>query len=99
VRITSYRSQRVELETSGDGASVLVLADTWYPGWRAWIDGRETPVLRANYVTRAVGLPAGEHRVVFAFVPVAFWVGLAVTLVTLGVAVLYARRVWREARK
>jgi len=93
-RISSYRSQRVEIETSGDGASVLVLADTWYPGWRAWIDGREVPVLRANYTARAIGLPAGEHHVVFAFVPVPFWVGLAITLATLAGIAVYVRRLW-----
>ena len=96
VRVVSYRSQRIELDTSGDGAAILVLADTWYPGWRAYVDGRETPVLRANYVTRAVALPAGEHRVEFVFVPLGFWAGLVVSVLTVAGAGLYLARAARR---
>lgn len=47
----------------------LLLSDTWYPGWKATVDGRPAPMLRANVAHRAVSLPPGNHRVVFRFRP------------------------------
>ena len=44
VRIAELRADRVRLEAELDGAGVVVLADAWDPGWRAWVDGRPAPV-------------------------------------------------------
>lgn|GEM_PF-6859690 len=57
----------IVLQTSADVACVLLLTDTYYPGWRAYVDDVETPILRANSAFRAVALPAGDHRVRFVF--------------------------------
>jgi uncharacterized membrane protein YfhO len=46
---------------------VLVLAEAWYPGWRAWVDGRETPCGPANVWARAAVVPAGDHEVRFEY--------------------------------
>jgi uncharacterized membrane protein YfhO len=48
---------------------VLVLHDTYYPGWIAEVDGRSVPILRADVLFRGVELDAGRHRVVFRFAP------------------------------
>jgi hypothetical protein len=47
--------------------SYLLLADTYYPGWRAEVDGRPTPVYRANLSVRAIQLPKGRHEVRFIY--------------------------------
>lgn len=60
---------RIELDVVAKQSGVLVLADADYPGWEAEIDGRETPILRANLAFRAVAVPAGAHRVVMRFRP------------------------------
>ena len=65
----------------GDGS----LGETWAPGWHAWVDGQEAPVLRANVIHRAVRLPAGQHRVEFRYVPAAFRLGLYGTAAALAV--------------
>jgi hypothetical protein len=71
----------------------LVLADTWYPGWKATIDRVETPVLRANYLFRAVQVPAGTHQVVFSYRPLWFYLGLALTALSAVVlGVIYVSR-------
>jgi hypothetical protein len=68
----------------------LVLADTFYPGWRARVDGRHVDVWRANYAFRAVALDAGEHEVAFEYRPASFIVGLACS----GIALATALVVW-----
>ena len=57
----------IEARTARGG--LLVLADTYYPGWTATVDGRAQPILRANVMQRGVAVPPGAHRVVFEFRP------------------------------
>ena len=58
----------------------LVLADTYYPGWRAEVDGTQAPIVRANLTGRAVRLPPGRHQVKFVYEPKPFFRGLRITL-------------------
>ena len=62
--------------------AMLVLTDTYYPGWRAYVDGREERIFRADYLFRAVRLSEGEHDVVFRYEPTSFRWGLWVTVGT-----------------
>jgi hypothetical protein len=67
--IRSYRPNEIDIAVAGDGPGFLVLADIWFPGWTCQVDGRSTPIYRANYLFRAVELPAGARDVVFTFAP------------------------------
>ena len=82
VRITGYRPNRVsiEVETTRDG--LLVLTDTFAPGWKARVDGQKTKVYVADHAFRAVVVPAGAHQVEFVYQPSSFWGGAAISLVT-----------------
>lgn len=60
---------RVTIETSLPQPGYLVLADTFYPGWQAFVDGHRAEIMRANYAFRAVQLTEGEHQVVFEYRP------------------------------
>ena len=82
VKIVEYEANRVVIETTSSQAGFLFLSDTYYPGWRAWVDGQEETVYRADYLFRAVLVPSGQHAVEFIFDPVAFKIGLAVALTT-----------------
>lgn len=78
---------RWEIATSGDQDSVLVVAEAWFPGWKAWLDGEEVEVLKADGAFLGVALPAGDHQVRLAYqLPTATKVGRFVTLVTLGIS-------------
>jgi Bacterial membrane protein YfhO len=81
---------RVELRTTSDAPSILVLGDNHYPGWEAEVDGRAARVLRVNYNLRGVELPAGEHAVCFTYRPRSLVVGLFVSLLTLAALALWA---------
>ncbi|MFN2173553.1 MAG: hypothetical protein ACK2UF_19175 [Candidatus Promineifilaceae bacterium] len=57
----------------------VILADAYYPGWQAAVDGRSTPLYRANSVTRATYVPAGRHAVTYRFQPADFYGGAIVS--------------------
>lgn len=67
VRVDAYTEQAVDLTATGPGT--LVLADSYYPGWVATVDGAEAPILRADLLFRGVELPAGTHAVRFRYDP------------------------------
>ena len=58
----------------------------YFPGWRAYVDGVETPIYRANYLFRGVVVPQGQHTLVFAYRPTSVLVGAAISLVALVLA-------------
>jgi hypothetical protein len=83
VRITSYRLNDVTVEVEAPGPVLLRLADLWYPDWTARVDGKLTPVLKADYLLRAVVVPAGRHRVEFRYESPAVMRGLLLSLLSL----------------
>jgi hypothetical protein len=92
---------RVVLDLARREPGWLLVAQTWYPGWRATLNGEDAEVLRANYAFQAVEIPPGQWRLELWYSPdswrlgvALFWVGLA-----LGAALLVreARGGWRRA--
>ena len=86
--------ERVDLRVEVAAPSVLVLADTWYPGWEVEVDGRAARLLRANAAFRAVVLPAGARSVSFRYRPRSFRLGATLSLAALAVvlgALLFGR--------
>ncbi len=68
---------------------LLFVGDSYYPGWKVYVDGRERPLLRANYMFRAVALDAGEHNVRFIYDPLSFKLGGLVSLLTVCWLIVY----------
>lgn len=86
--IRNYREQEVEIETEADRDGFLVLSDTYYPGWKATVDGNPTKIYRADFSFRAVGVPSGKHLVKFTFEPTYWRLGIGISLGTLMVVLL-----------
>ena len=77
--IIEYGLNKVTIRVHSDRPGFLFLADSYHPGWRATIDGKEAPVTPANFIFRGVPVPEGEHMVVFRFWPESFVKGMAVS--------------------
>ncbi len=83
VSITRYSSNLVESEVFTSQVGFLVLTDTWYPGWKAYVDEKETPIIRANYTFRAILVPEGSHTVRFSYEPQSVVIGAKISLISL----------------
>ena len=100
--VISYAPERIEIHTSGDVPGLLVLADAYYPGWHASVDGREVPIYPTNVLFRGVSVLAGDHSVLFTFEPAGWRLGLmagnaALVLITaLGLVAWWGFRRQRE---
>lgn len=83
LKVVGYEPTSVRVDASVDHDGFLFLNEIYYPGWRAYVDGQEQVVHRADAVFRALYLKAGNHRVVFKFQPTSFYLGATITLLTL----------------
>ena len=99
VDIDRYENSVVTMTTASNGESILVFADSFYPGWKAYVDGMETVILRANHFYRAVRLPGGKHQVEFRYEPRSFKMGAMISLATLSLMILISISVFIRQRK
>jgi len=72
-KIIRYENEKVEIEAVAKKASWLLLLDSYYPGWRALVDGKPVKIYRADGFFRALPIPAGKHLVTFDYHPAAFY--------------------------
>jgi hypothetical protein len=93
--IIRYEPDRVELTTRGAG--IAVLSDVYDAGWKATVDGRETPIHRVDYLLRGVAIEPGEHRIVMTYEPWSWRAGWIVSL--LAALGLLAAAMWKGGRR
>jgi hypothetical protein len=97
VRLASYLPERIVLVAQMRTPGLVVLADTYYPGWEASVDGVPTAIVRANYFVRGVYVADGEHRIVFRYAPLSYRLGAAVSGLTCGALLLSVA--WAQRRR
>jgi uncharacterized membrane protein YfhO len=90
VQVSYPSPQRVELDVTLEAPGIVVLADTFYPGWKLTIDGKPAAIYRANRLMRGAAVPAGKSRLVYTYDPPSFRVGCRLSLAGLAVLVLLA---------
>ncbi|MCJ7616740.1 MAG: YfhO family protein [Desulfobacterales bacterium] len=88
VIIRTYQPNRIELSVSLNRPKILFMSETYYPGWKVYIDGNEGTIYKANYAFRAVPLKPGNHRVVFTYKPLSVILGGVITLAGIVATVL-----------
>jgi len=82
IKLTEYQPNYLKYDaTVNSGSQLAVFSEIYYPkGWKAFIDGKETPHIQADYVLRAMLIPAGKHQIEFKFEPASYFVGNKVSL-------------------
>ena len=88
VKLTAYEANEAKYEIESDKGGLVVFSEVYYPGWTATIDGQPAEVGRADYVLRAINVPAGHHEVVFKFDPQSIHTTETIAYVALGVLIL-----------
>lgn len=96
VHITQRGNNTIALEVKAAADGVLILSEVAYPGWRVFVNGKRVPMVRADYILRAVCVPAGTHQVTFSFVPASLIVGATITGLTL--LLIIGSAIWRLSR-
>jgi len=74
---------------SAQNDKILFLSDTYYPGWKAYIDGRQTNIYRANYAFRAIVVPGGVHTGKFIYDPDSFKIGYMISFLSVGILAIF----------
>lgn len=108
IRLVSYAPNKLVYKTSAAAEQLAVFSEVYYPkGWKVDIDGKPADHFRADYILRAMFVPAGEHTVTFEFRPDSYYMGAKVSaassglllLALAGFVVFYAVRYFRTGRK
>ncbi len=76
ITLVSYAAEQIVARVATNTPALLVIADSYYPGWTAQIDGEDAPVLPVNAMLRGVFTPVGEHVVTLTYAPRSWRVGL-----------------------
>ena len=79
VEILSETNNRLQLLVKAPENTFLVLSDTYFPGWKVYVDGHQRKISRANYAFRALPLEVGKHNVAFVYDPLSFKLGALIS--------------------
>ncbi len=90
VKIVKYTDEKIVLQTKAEKNSFLFVGNTYLPGWKAYVSGKEVKVNKANYGFLGITVPKGENRVELVYAPNSFFVSkyLALTLSSLTIIIL-----------
>jgi hypothetical protein len=99
VSVKEFDAERIRVEANLAEAGMLVLADAFYPGWHATVDGAPAPILRSNLMFRAVALGQGRHDIVFSYEPASWRWGLVAGGATLFLLVVGVVATFVPARR
>jgi hypothetical protein len=82
VEVLNYASTDITLRTNNSCAGWLASSEVFYPGWHAYIDGKETTILEGNLAFRTLYVPSGAHVITFRYIPVMVYAGMVISFVT-----------------
>ena len=95
IRILSHHPSEVRIQADMGCRGLVILSDTHFPGWKAQVDGVETPIVQAHGGLRAAVVPQGRHQLTFSYRPASVYAGAALSLL----ALLAAASAWLHDRR
>lgn len=87
---TEYRQNSFSAHVTASRPVVVVFSETYYPGWKAWVDGKPVQIWQANYAFRGVVVPEGEHIIKMEYYPASFDLGWKIGAATLAMLMIGA---------
>ena len=90
IELVAYEPNYLKYEVNSEKGGTVVFSEIYYPGWQSTIDGEEVPHGRADYILRAMNVPAGKHVVEFRFDPKSLHLTETIAFVALGLLALWA---------
>ncbi len=101
IKLVKNENDVVTYQFNASSPQFAVFSEVYYDrGWKAYIDEKEVPIIKTNYVLRGLSVPAGNHKIVFRFKPESYTTGKNVTLISqLILLLLLAGGLWFESRK
>jgi hypothetical protein len=98
-KLRSYDAEKVVIDATASRPSLVVLTDSFYPGWKATVDGKPAPIERVDYVLRGVSVGPGHHMIVMRYQPASWRLGWIVSLVALLALLGALASVWIGTRR
>ena len=89
VNILKYENNFVDLEVNMKEDGYLVFSDTYYPGWKAYINGKETEIYKTNGIFKGIYIPEGEYNIRFRFLPNSFLIGVIISGLTFIILIVF----------
>ena len=97
VNVKQYNTLSVILQAAMNCDGMVILADAYYPGWYATVDGKSTPTYEVDFTFRGVVVPKGTHEVAFHYRPWSVYLGALLTFAGVMLTVVIAR--WERRRR
>jgi hypothetical protein len=95
ISVREFSAHRVKLETEASEPALVVIAQSFYHNWHAYVNGRPTPLLRANHAFQALEVPAGRQQVTLVYEDRAFYCGAVISLISAAAGIA----IWLLGRK
>ena len=107
IEMTSYHPDELIYTSNSTNTQLAVFSEIYYPiGWKAFVDGAETPISRVNYTLRAIEVPAGEHEIKFVYSLPSYersgmiaWIGSILMLLIIGLGIFMQSKLKEEGQE
>ncbi|THU39456.1 hypothetical protein FAM09_13205 [Niastella caeni] len=104
IKQVAFDNDAIKYESNSNAAHTAVFSEIYYKDWKAYIDGKPAPIAKANYVLRALLIPAGKHNIDFRFEPKVYYTGSTITsiagwIITLLLVAYIGWIAWSETKK